>query len=365
MTFLAKHGWMIGLLVLGTFLPLSGAPRASALSDAAAALKPGQSVRLVTTLPASVLRPDDFTFLQWGSSAVWDPVRKEFRFIGKRYSVYPYRFLVYSEATNSWSSDRALHAGLSTAQNGHGFDHNTVDPATGTNYFYANNSIYVWSGTWSILALPNTYHSVAAGLSWVDQFAQAGAAHSGLVYSDEGNLIRYDGGKWVSLGTTPVQSYHSASEYNRVGNVLLFGGGNGGNGMWKIDARTQKVTAIATPPFNLGASESQGVLVSDPSSDQLVGWDKNTGNWTQYDVSANAWSSISRVSGDGAVARDGAPNLSVDSSSSVIGAPISSYGVLMFVHALDSGSSGVVWLYKHSDSVVLPTPNPPDSVSAR
>ena len=46
-----------------------------------------------------------------------------------------------------------------------------------------------------------------------------------------------------------------------------------------------------------------------------------------------------------------------------IGIPISTYVVIMFVQFQGSGDAGV-WVYKHSPSVALATPNPPTNVSA-
>lgn len=355
------HDLMVLVALAAT--ALGSESSASTLSDAAAALSPGESIRVATVLPASLLNLDGFEFLQWGSSAVWDPLRREFRYIGKRYSPYPYRFLVYDEKTNSWTSNRSLHSDLTGSLSGHGYDHNTVDPRTGTHYFYFNSSVYAWSGTWSVIRLPSGYRSVAAGLTWVDQFAQTGVAHSGLLFVDDASLLRYDGTNWISLGSTPVQSYHTVAEYSPGGNAVLIGAGNGGNAMWKVNSQTRGVASVATPPFNLGAAESQGLLVAAPGADQFVGWDKSSGGWTQYDVSANAWSPIARSSGAGSSAQAGAPNLS-SSYTSVIAAPISTYGVIMFVQVLGSNDAAV-WLYKHSSGAQERVPNPPSELSAR
>ena len=111
----------------------AGAAQASALSDAASSLQPGESVKVNTHLPDSVLTTSGANFIMWASSGVWDPTRREVRFVGKRYSLYPHRFLVYSENGNTWSSDRSLPGGLTCNCNGHGYDHNAIDPTTGTN----------------------------------------------------------------------------------------------------------------------------------------------------------------------------------------------------------------------------------------
>lgn len=347
---------IITLFGLLAFLRIS---EASTLEDAAARLEPGESIRLDTTLPGSLLTPDDADFLQWASSGVWDPVRREIRFIGKRDGPSPYRFLVYDENTNAWSNSRKLPGPLSEDNYGHGYDHNTIDPATGAHYFRPYNSytIYKWDGSWSTLSLPQVGKTIAATTSWVSGV--------GLVYIDEHQFVRWNGSSWKELGDSPISSYHAVSEYNRASDTLIFGGGNGGRQMWKYRSGSG-VSSIASPPFNLGSAYSQGLLTSAPGSEQFIGWEKRTTNWTQYDVSSNSWSQLSVSSGDGSSPQSGVPNLSVGSSvdHAVIGIPIDTYGVIMYIQYAGASVDANVWLYKHSDSVAVARPNAPKTLLA-
>lgn len=335
----------------------AGAAQASALSDAAASLQPGESVKVNTRLADDVLDSQGANFIMWASSGVWDPTRREVRFVGKRYSVYAHRFLVYSENANSWSSDRALPGGLTCACNGHGYDHNTIDPTTGTHYYrgYNSHTIYVWNGSWSEFELPSGSLDIAASISWVNGL--------GLVYVDKYKLVAYNGSSWQSLGAAPPVNYHNVSEYNPTSNTLIYGGGNGVTAMWKLDSN-RNISRIQDPPFPQGASETQTVLSSDPSSDQFISWQKRSTSWAAYDVSSNSWSTLPRSTGDGSTPSRGTPNLSTaDLAGAVIGIPISTYGVIMYVQYTGGGEAGV-WLYKHSPSAAVATPNPPTNVSA-
>lgn len=333
------------------------AAHASPLSDAANNLEPGESVRVNTNLPGSVLTTDGANFLMWASSGVWDPTRREVRFVGKRYSLYPHRFLVYSENSNAWSSDRSLPGALTCNCNGHGYDHNAVDPATGTNYYrgYNSHTIYAWNGSWSELQIPSGSVDIASSISWVNGL--------GLVYVDKYKFIYYNGSTWQSLGTPPTTNYHNVSEYNPTSQTLIYGGGNGVSAMWKLDAN-RRIARIKDPPFNQGASETQTVLVSDPSSDQFITWQKRSTSWAAYDVSSDSWSTLQRSSGDGSTPSRGVPNLSSsDTAGATIAIPINTYGVIMYVQYTGTGDAGV-WVYKHSPSAAVATPNPPTNVSA-
>jgi hypothetical protein len=341
-----------GVLALGT-------AHASPLSDAANSLQPGESVKVRTKLAGSVLTPDSENFIMWASSGVWDPVRHEVRFVGKRYSTFPFRFLVYQENSDSWSSNRAVPGPLSSPTYGHGYDHNTVDPATGTHYVrgYNSKTIYAWNGSWTALPdFPGSSIDVAASISWVPGL--------GVVYVDQNNFFAYDGSSWKSVGTPPDSNYHSISEYNPTSQTLIYGGGNGVTAMWKLDAN-RRIARIKDPPFGQGASEVQTVLVSDPASDQFITWQKRSTTWAAYDVGSDTWSTLSRSTGDGSTPSRGVPNLSSsDIGGATIGIPINTYGVIMFIQFAGASNDADVWVYKHSPSVAVATPNPPTNVSA-
>lgn len=347
---MGNHKLSFAIPALSVLALVSYPASASTLSTAADGLQPGESVMLNTALPGTMLSPDDADFLQWSSSGVWDPIRGEARFIGKRHSVFPMHFLVYDEATNTWSANRRMHPDLEDTQSGHGYDHNTGDPATGDHYFrtFGTHSIYRWNGsTWSVINIPSGYVEVAASISWIPQL--------GLVYVDNSNFAYYNG-TWHDLnGGVPggMTSYHTSSEYNYVANVLIFGGGNDSSAMWKYDVSANRVSQIATPPFNLGSSSSQGVLIADPGSEAFIGWRKTSTQWTEYDVDANQWTSIPVSTGNGSVPARGTPNLdsSGGEAQATIGIPINTYGVIMYVQYRGDSRNAGVWLYKHSSSV--------------
>lgn len=325
-------------------LNIASAAAATPLALAAASLAPGQCVRMDTPLIGQnmVFGSENANFLMWGVSGYYDPIRKEIGFIGKRDGTAPYHWLVYDEASDTWSNDRPLWSASET--NGHGYDHNTIDPATGTVYFRPFNSgtIRTWNGSWSSLPARSGWN-IVGGLSWFPGF--------GLVVNTGSTLDRYSDGAWSRITVAPtVDSYHDVSEYNAAANVLIFGGGNSAP-MWKLTA-AGVVSGITSPPgFSVGAGEDgQGILVSDPSAAKLIARKRATALWYEYDIPTDTWPALTQSTGDGSSPQNGTPNLTAGNTQLPdIAIPIPEYGVIMFIQYLGSGVTPAgVWLYKHS-----------------
>src|SRR5690606_27835205 len=105
----------------------------------------------------------------WGGSAIWDPVRRQVRWVGKRDGgTYSYHHIIYDEIRNTWEKQLASP---SFPTWGHGYDHNAVDSATGTSYFRPFNEpdVYKWDGaTWQPLPQLTRRLDIVGSLSWFD-----------------------------------------------------------------------------------------------------------------------------------------------------------------------------------------------------
>lgn len=311
------------------------------LELAAASLSAGQCVKLSTTLLGSTLHfgSEASCFIKWGNSAYYDPTRKEIGFIGKMEGANPYHWLVYNETANTWSNSRAVWSSANAT--GHGYDHNTIDPATGTIYHrqYNSDSVHVWNGSWSDTATWSGSYTIVGGLSWFPGV--------GLIYNDGATLKRLSGGSWSNLQSFGGDSYHDFSEYNSTANALIFGGGN--TSPYRKMTSNLTVSSIASPPFTIGSGATQAIAVSDPLSDRVIARDATSGAWSAYDISADTWTTLTQSSGSGASPQTGTPNLSIDTELSVIGCPVPEYGILVFIQYKGSGATAAdVWVYKHS-----------------
>lgn len=318
-----------------------GSGAATALAQAAASLGAGQSMKF-GTIPEAVIETDGsgFSPLQYMSSGVYDSAAKRIKWIGKRSSTFQYRQIAYDEASNTWSVDADLYPGATSPQNGHGYDQNALDTATGDYYFrpYNDLTVYKWaSGTWS--ALPDMANEDdAASLSWFPGV--------GLIYVDCRLVRKFAGGSWTDIQTGFAASQnHTVSEYNPNSNILIFGAGNCSSTLRKMTS-AQVVSTIATAPVSLGSSELQGLLCADPAGQGFVGWDKGGGGWAHYNPGTDAWSTLTQASTDTATPANGTPQMNGGSAHTAC-IVIIPYGIIMFLQYQD-GVGANVRLYKHT-----------------
>ena len=303
----------------------------TALQTACAALGPNQSASF-GTISGSILRygSEGANFIQWGNSLVYDPTRKEVTFIGKRDSVYPYHWLLYDETTGTWSNSRLVWS--TSGVSGHGYDHNAIDPATGTLYHkaYGDPAVHVWNGSWSTLpAIPTSI--IIGGLTWFPGV--------GLMYNDGSKLCRYSGGAWSTIQSFGGDTYDDFSEYNSTANVLIF---SANNSYYKMTAGLA-VSAIAAPPFKISVSKNTGLAVSDPRGAYIIAYNRASPyQWARYDINANSWASIP----------SGYPSIPTDADQWVIGGEIplnaGQYGAMLFVKYTEGAANGTAYLYRYS-----------------
>lgn len=321
----------------------------STLAQYANQLGPGQSIRLPITITAAQAMDGTAPIWKWGSSGVWDPTTREVMYVGKRQDTdHAYKFWTYHEDTNA--CDLLRNPWSTATQNGHGYDHNTIDPETGNFYHRPFNDgiIQVRSraGVWST-PLPNVSMQIAIGVSWWPGL--------GLVLNDGGSVkyLPINTSSWVTVTTFPDASdgYHAASEYNPNSDVLLLVPGNQAPQNMRKMSRSLVVSSVPDAPFSLGSSESQGVLVADPVGRGFIGCRKGTSTWTHFNPDNNQWTTLTQSTGSGASAQNGTPNLTTggnDVGLARIGIPISTYGVMMFLEYVGGGEVARIWLYRHT-----------------
>ncbi|HEY6571883.1 MAG TPA: hypothetical protein VI198_01090 [Candidatus Eisenbacteria bacterium] len=348
--------WRIIFLgcAVSAFAP--AASDASVMSAAAAALQPGKSVAISTGLTGLDLQPDNSagSILDWADSGIWDPVRRQFRFIGKEAGgTSHFRNIVYDETSNSWSYGPVpVAVGF-----GHGYDHNTGDPVTGTHYYrgYDSQTIYKFNGTsWTTMpALPSPV-VIVAGIA---------KSPRGLLYSDPRWDVYYDDATGtrtvvdvnVAYPTWPkIGDYHSIAEYDKVHDVFLVGGGNNSLAMFRVAIVNGSPvrTRMNNAPWEYGVGEydQHTTIVSDPVTGEFIIYKKQTGIFYGYNIMTDTWRQIGR-SGDGNM-----PPLPTGTGTSSVAAAISTYNVIMWLG--HTGSTAQVYLYKHAAAGPADTVNP-------
>jgi len=307
------------------------------LSQQASTMSAGQWKQITTGgLSTSLFVDGSNNTLDYLDKGAYDPINRQVRFIGQSH-YGDQRFHQYDESSNTWSnlpdppwdSGGAAYPGFL----GHGYQHNTIDPATGDFYYRQYNYPRPrrhnrGSGAWSELPSADSM-DIAGALEWLPTIGTQG----GLVFH-VGTNVRYwnkANNTWAT-GSTSLSGaggYHNAAVLNRVTNEVYFGGGNGSSKVWKING-SGTVTALANCPVSYGIGST--ITTACPKSGDMLVIDSNG---SAFQFNGSAWSALSMT---------GAPSFgSVNSGSKIVAVPVAAYGVVLFLF----GGSPAVWLYKH------------------
>jgi len=142
--------------------------------------------------------------------------------------------------------------------------------------------------------------------------------------------------KWNRLAERlPMGRADPFIEYNPVHKVVILGGGEGRRELYKVDAAGQ-VTRLKDAPIGLGTTHA--LVTVDPVGGKylVIARDRS---FYEYDVASDAWAALSK-----------AVPLGFRIGQNVIEAPVTTYGVVLFVTA--AGPDSKVYLYKHTESGV-------------
>ena len=357
---------------------------ASPLSNAAASMPAGTFVELtgMTGFGAngSVMQGnasgcttgDHIT--QYANKAVWNPILRQFMFVG-----YPHggvgcgnsganagNFVIYDDASNTWSKPTGPGTG-----GWHSYDQNTLDPATGTMYHIMYNGTGVWrrtsGGSWS------QFSSVPKGNS---QCCTALA-----VFPDRNSIIHWDGdwGLWEFNIATGVwnqrargvgndgsgfpqfsgASYNVFAHYSARCQCVIFGGG-------AVFVKYNSNGTFTT--LTRSGAPSSGDLIIGPDGSSFV-TEPVTGNLLVISPGVMRVFDPGTTTGSaGSWAPAGATLPSFFSngptpSESLISAPVSTYGIVMYVKC-DDASQCRVFLYKHTPSGPQTIPGTPANLIA-
>ena len=313
------------------------------LGRTAASMSRGQWVPLSRPegLSADLFKSRAGTTLGYIDKACHDPVHRQLRFIGVAH-YGDQRFHQYDETSHGFSNlpDPPWDDGGDRSPSfiGHGYQHNTIDPATGDFYFriYGSKKVHRLiraTGEWRLLApAPNT--AITGGLEWVPSIGTAGGL---ILYLGE-SCHRWD--KATDTWTTPEykafpgQTYHTVAVRSAPTETVVFGGGNAGRRLWRIGA-DGGAAPIPDCPIPVGINAS--VTTSCPvSGDVLVFGPDNT--LASFRLSVNRWST-DRLPAD-------APNFGRVGKTvkRIVAASMPTYGAVFFLF----GATPDVWLYKHA-----------------
>lgn len=306
------------------------------LGRLARSMKPGTWAELKTVgHTRELLKVGNHHIYQYTHDACWDPKTRQFFFLGQgHYS--DLKFTCFSDHTNSWTTlptpwwQRDEKKGFGPI--GHAYGNNALDPA---GYFfhqqYGTYTVHrcdIARGSWD--TLPEVPKNMGQGghSSALEWFPELG----GLVRLSGSILAVFDGKeqKWrlISNKKLPLGELHHFAEYNPVHQLMVFGGGNKSNALYKLD-KTGQVTPLKAPPLaSLDNTHRYLIRADSVTGDYLVvsNVDKK---FFAFDPVRDSWREL--------------PN-DVPEYDGMVAAPVSTYGVILCC----SYKSGKVWLYKHA-----------------
>jgi hypothetical protein len=327
----------------GTF-PISDCG-AAALKDLAANATPGVFTELPSPSFDSALvdAGQGHQIFQYSDKGVWDPNTCQALFLGGGH-LSLVKYVGYSASADTWfhAPNPPWWCDPQTVSNPyqcstHAYQHDALDPATGTFYFRGFNSETVHrhqvdatiDADWDTIPdLPSEAAGcIATSLEYFPERDE-------LVYVDcttqSLRIWKPGGSSWSTVnGPFAMGSYHNYGVYNPVHKLILFGLGNGSMGLHAYDANGS-VKTVASPPVGFHPSPDDSatlrILTADPATGKYLAVAPN-GDMFEYDVPGNAWSALSQK----------AP------TDLQIAIPVSSYGVMLFI----SANPPKVYVYKH------------------
>ena len=347
----------------------------SLISSTSAAMAPGTWAE-ISTVPStgwtsfltSCSLPDDGTgcsnnMFQFADSGIWDAAAQQVRFHGGGASPAKSFQWYWDTRTDSW-----VRAATPFDLN-HAYDQaNGWNPARRHLYSREKNlSNIFWrydvaTDTWTQLPHPApTGRNLSSNSGGVAFFPEL----QSLIFTDWVShkvlALHQDTLLWTELadlsGLPPFDTstwyYDNFTEYIPKHAVVMVGGGHDAqnnpiHAMYKIDA-SGTVTRVSDLPFfqRIPFNKSSGGLVTaDPVTGHLLflHYDvvaKSTALW-QYNVLTDTYTKLS-VALPAEIAND-----PIGGTVNMIGVPIATYGVTLYMKYLGGGTK--VWLYKHSAS---------------
>ncbi len=348
----------LSALLAATALSLAGPTIAagSALSDLAATLQPGTWAELQTGNIDSALS-DTRTggvghILPYAEGIRWDPVSKKAYYIGSDDPGDGRRFVVYSEATNSWSVLPDPWSGTGVA---HEYDLTDIDVTNRVIYTvlpdgFVGKQYNINTGTFSDMpSFPSMSYSCCEAAV---HFPEAG----GLLLLNKGTFYRLSDSShsWSEFADGPTTSYHSVAEYNPTHKVVIFGGGNDTSRAFGKVASNGQVTALRTPPIDLESPRVE--ITTDPATGLYLVLEYGRRFYT-YNVQTDTWTAQQTGSIPTAIwATEPDPG-----QLNTLATPIPEYGVIMYTTCMYDCT---VFLYKHADRPTAP-PSAPTGVNVQ
>jgi len=332
---------------VGAILSPTRGSAGTVLSDAAAAMNPGDWVQLATngigTALLDTVSGGVGHILPYADKMHWDPVTSRVYFMDSDDPGDGRRFVAYDEASNAWvvlpdpwtDTGVAHQYGLADIDVAGRRIYNIMpDGDRGTYYDFATQSFISFS-------VPAAAYSCCGAVAY---FPERGS----LVYAHGPDLLERvtSSGQWRTLSSSINTTYHAIAHYDPVHKLVIFGGGNDSNRtFYKLDQNGQ-VTTLKQPPINLESPRVEFVVNPATGAFFVFGLGQH---FYSYDAMADTWTTLDAPSVPSNLWTGSGGNLLT-----TVGTAIARYGVAFFT-SCENGGTCSVHLYKYAPPPPIPS----------
>jgi hypothetical protein len=325
----------------------------SALSDAAAAMAPGEWRELTTTGIRAALSDSVpvgvSSILPYADKMHWDPQTNRVYFVNSDDPGDGRRFVAYDEPTNSWVT---LPDPWTSTTVSHQYGLADIDVVGRRLYVAQANgeSMQAYdlsTQTWGGVSMPTSQYSIAGALAYFPE-------RNSIIYTHGPNLReRQSSGTWRNLGSINT-TYHAITYYNPVHKLVIFGGGNDSSYTFYKLNQAGQVTALRTPPVALESPRVE--FVADTVHGQFLVFSRGK-RFFYYDPVSDVWTEQSTASVPAGIWVGSEYNTPLLMT---VATPIHRYGVAFFTGCAVAGECKV-HLYKFAEPP--PMPNAPTNLT--
>lgn len=278
--------------------------------------------------------------LSWSDSGVYDPVARQVHWVGSPGTCCEtpaiHRRLSFDLQTDEWSEA----PGPWVDANGHAYDANALDPATGTHYFAVGADIRgTTGGEWLALPEPPDGGTVAVALTHFTGRNELLFVGNGI----GGHAAVYDGAEWQAIdpGEHRWGTYHTFAEYDSAHDAVWMGSGERAvRTHYMLDAELRLHPRAEAPIDIRGSGASMKAF--DAASGLFIVESGPEDRWFTYDLEADEWTEITD-------AIRAARPASWDPRAHNFVVSVRDCGVLLYVDQARGAGPYHAYLYRHAD----------------
>lgn len=341
---ISRSNTFIYTFIFFFFSQIAHAYDGTAIGELAKSMQKGEIKKLDTSNMAATLSdPGGNTeaLVVFTDEAIYDYAAKKIYYVGGDHNGSTPQFTEFNFNNSTWSKLGNAPVGSTQyhSYGYHGFDEKRKIYYLGRSYY--DFKTQSWGSPNVPPGLVQGNHSGEFSPE-LDKYIITGGDRSG-VYLYDFDTNSYE---TVTEGfLNQNDNLHDVARYSPKKGMIIFGGGDVTNGLWRMNIDDKTVTRISTPgvPIDIRAS----LLTADPVTGEFLLF-ANAGNVYQYDIPNDRWNKIN-VNFDRLYSNLN-PYRNGRDMQNVAAIPIKEYGVIALINW--NFNQTELLLYKHDDGAI-------------